>query len=164
MTQATVEMLYYARQQLLEAIEGLNADQLNKTPAGFNNNIIWNVAHVIAVQEAYLYNKNGLSSSTDAQLVSDYANGTFPKDYIDQNEIDAIKELAISSVKDLETDIKSGLFNSYQPSTITPNKINLATFDDTLSFILFHEALHVGAVRSLKRLVAENNDQTKAAA
>lgn len=164
MTHATLELIAFGRQQLLEAIDGLTADQLNKTPAGLNNNIIWNVAHVIAVQAAYLYGKNNLASSIDAQLVADYANGTFPKEYVSQQDIDAIKQLAITSATDLANDVKNGVFQNYQPTTITPKKINLPTLDDALSFILFHEALHLGAVRILKRVVSDTQDQTKAAA
>ncbi|WP_407635809.1 DinB family protein [Solitalea canadensis] len=35
-------------------------DQLNKVPAGFNNNLIWNIGHEIVAQQALIYKSSGL--------------------------------------------------------------------------------------------------------
>ena len=35
-------------------IENLPLSELNKVPDGFNNNIIWNIAHVIVTQQLLL--------------------------------------------------------------------------------------------------------------
>jgi len=41
-------------------IEDFSLEELNKIPEGFNNNIIWNIAHVIATQQALVYGLSGL--------------------------------------------------------------------------------------------------------
>ena len=49
------EILKLTRQYLLNDIKDLTVEQLNEVPAGFNNNIIWNVAHMLATQQGICY-------------------------------------------------------------------------------------------------------------
>jgi hypothetical protein len=49
-----VTTLRKLRFAVLKAVEQLTTEQLNKVPDGFNNNIIWNIAHLIASQQNFV--------------------------------------------------------------------------------------------------------------
>jgi uncharacterized damage-inducible protein DinB len=46
-----IEIIKLPRQRILDEISHLSVEQLNKVPTGFNNNIIWNLGHMIAAQQ-----------------------------------------------------------------------------------------------------------------
>jgi hypothetical protein len=50
-------------------IQGYTLEQLNKVPRGFNNNIIWNIAHVIVTQQILVYKLSGLPMIVTDEMV-----------------------------------------------------------------------------------------------
>jgi hypothetical protein len=46
-----IENIKTLRTTLLTLVENLTINQLNEVPEGFNNNIIWNLAHLTAAQQ-----------------------------------------------------------------------------------------------------------------
>jgi hypothetical protein len=53
-----------ARQLLLDQIAGLTTEELNQIPRGLNNNIIWNLAHLISGQQGIFYARAGLPANS----------------------------------------------------------------------------------------------------
>lgn len=43
--------LRHIRTSVLNLIESLTLKQINEIPAGFNNNIIWNLGHLVATDQ-----------------------------------------------------------------------------------------------------------------
>jgi hypothetical protein len=56
-------------------IQGYTLEQL-KVPEGFNNNIIWNIAHVIVTQQILVYKLSGLPMIVTDEMVEKYRKGT----------------------------------------------------------------------------------------
>lgn len=54
------EIIRKTRQAILSQVSELTIGQLNEIPAGFNNNIIWNLAHMVAAQQGICYVRGGL--------------------------------------------------------------------------------------------------------
>lgn len=44
-----------SRTLYLEYLDTYSLDQLNTIPDGFNNNLIWNIGHVIVSQQGLIY-------------------------------------------------------------------------------------------------------------
>jgi hypothetical protein len=57
-------------------IQGYTLEQLNKVHEGFNNNIIWNIAHVIVTQQILVYKLSGLPMIVTDEMVEKYRKGT----------------------------------------------------------------------------------------
>ncbi len=150
----TTNFISFIREQFVKMLDDLTVEQINAVPPGFKNNLIWNLAHAISAQQAYLYGKAGLTPVADADLITDYGNGTVPKDFVDAAEIERIKQLAIFTATKLHDDVTSGVFGSYPAITITPRQIPLNNINDALEFILFHEGLHLGTAKALKAAVS----------
>ena len=147
-----IEKLKNARKFLLTLIEDLNTEQLNQTPTGFNNNIIWNLAHLVAVQQAVCYKRSGLQPIVQDKYVTPFLPGTKPNGFIENDEVETIKILLISSLDEFESDYKKGFFTTYTPF-VTRYGVALDNIDDAVNFLPFHEGLHFGTVLALKRLV-----------
>lgn len=150
-----IEKIKQTRLFLLRQIEGLTAEQLNKIPDGFNNNIIWNLAHLICAEQSLCYLRSGLTIKVDDKYFSPYRTTTKPAEFIDEREIEAIKKLFIGSIDELQADYDKKVFENYTPSEniLKVYGVELKTIDDALDFILYHEGFHSGYIASLKRIV-----------
>ncbi|HEX2607187.1 MAG TPA: DinB family protein [Flavisolibacter sp.] len=146
------EIIRKTRQFLLNIISDLSAEQLNQVPTGFNNNIIWNVGHIIAAQQGVCYRRSGLPLLIQDSFFEQFKPETKPQGTIDATEIQAIKDLLFSTLDQLEADYKAGGFKNYISWT---NRYGVThdTIEDTINFLLFHEGLHMGYVMALKRCV-----------
>ena len=137
---------------LLKLIEEASIEQLNEVPPGFNNNIIWNLAHLVASQQGVCYLRAGVTLRIDDAFYQRFKPGTKPEGYVDAAEIAAIKGLLFSTLDQLAGDYDAGVFTNYNTWT-TRYGAELANIDDALEFLLYHEGLHTGYIMALKRAV-----------
>ena len=87
------------RKFLNSFIENLSLLELNKVPDGFNNNIIWNIAHVIVTQQLLVYNLSGLPTIVSKEMIDSFRKGTRPLRDLNQAEVDAISNLLFSTIE-----------------------------------------------------------------
>ena len=150
--QNKMAILKKTRENLLKFVSELTVEQLNEIPAGFNNNIVWNLGHLLVTQQGMCYSRAGLERKISDELFDKYKPDTKPSGFVDASEISTIKELFISLVEQFETDWKAGLFANYTSWT-NRFDIELTSIDEAMNFVLFHEGIHRGYIMALKRLV-----------
>ncbi|PCJ95372.1 MAG: damage-inducible protein DinB [Flavobacteriaceae bacterium] len=138
---------------LLKILNGTSREQLLKIPMGFNNNIWWNIAHVVVTEQLLVYKLSGLPVNLDETLVTKFRKGTTPDGTTTDAEIEQIKTLLVSLPKQTKLDYEEGFFKTFNEYTTTPN-VTLASVEDALTFNLFHEGLHLGSILALKRAIA----------
>ncbi len=148
----TFEITQTSRNLLHRLIENLSLEQLNTIPTGFNNNIIWNIGHIIVVQQMLVYNLSGLPMQVDADLVSKYKKGTRPLAPVTEAEVALLKELLFTTVKQTESDFEAGLFKNFTEYTVMTGFV-IKNASDAIAFNYYHEALHTGVIMSLRKLV-----------
>ncbi len=151
-----IEKIKNFRQFLLAQIAGLTTEQLNKVPEGYNNNIIWNLAHLICAEQSICYVRAGQPITVDDKYFSPYRTNTRPTASIDEQEIEDIKKLFISSIDELQRDFDKNIFDNYTPSEniLKIYGVTLANIDDALEFVIYHEGFHSGYIISLIHLVS----------
>ena len=140
------------RNFLLEGIKDLSADQLNKIPAGFNNNIIWNLGHMIAAQQGICYRRAGAKPVISDDFWERFRTGSKPANTVEPAEIENIKTLFLSTIDQLESDVRTPVFDNYTPWNTRYN-VEITSINDAVGFVPFHEGLHLGTIMSLKKLV-----------
>ena len=86
-------------------------------------------------------------------LVNKYRKDTKPEAPVSQAEVDEIKALLFSAIKQLESDYKNEVFKDYSEYTVSTTGNTLTNIDEALQFILFHEAMHLGYILALVRAV-----------
>lgn len=147
-----IEILKKTRTSLLSLINELTTDQLNQVPPGFNNNIIWNLAHLVAAQQGVCYVRGGLPLVVGEQLFMAYKPDTKPGGYVNEEEVQVIKGLLLSTIDKLAEDLRAGLFAANPPWT-NRYGVEHRNIEDSVRFLLFHDGLHFGYIMALKRVV-----------
>lgn len=147
-----IETIKKTRHFLLDTIKDLSAEQLNKIPQGFSNNIIWHLGHMVAAQQGVCYIRAGITPVLDQSFIDRYKSGTKPETIIPEEEIEQIKGLMFSSLDQLQQDYNRKTFEGYTAwSTRYGNTITC--IDEAISFLPFHEGMHIGYIMAFKRLV-----------
>lgn len=148
-----LESLRKTRLWIQQLTEGLSDEALNAIPEGFNNNIIWNMAHLVAAEQGICYVRSGLEPRMPMEFIKAYTRGTKPEGIVSSADISAIKAALTATLPQLEADLAAGVFANYKSWT-TPFGIELASIEDAMQFLPFHEGIHCGYIMALKRVVA----------
>ncbi len=144
------EFLRISRQNTLDLVSTLTDDQVNQIPDGFNNNMVWNLGHLVVTQQLLNYGLASVPFIIDQSLIDKYRKGTKPEGLIDSDEINRLKELMLTCVDQLELDYQKGIFKSFKTYP-TSFKATLTSIEDAISFNNIHEGLHLGYMMAMKR-------------
>lgn len=147
--------------QVLKNIRGIfsniitnnTLDSLNKIPNGFNNNIIWNIGHVIISEQLLAYKLSGLKPALSDELIKKYKKDSKPEEPVSQKDANEIQALLKSTIEKTELDYKSGVFKNYTPYTVSTTGNTLNSIDDALQFISIHDGLHYGYILALLKAI-----------
>ncbi|RZK55237.1 MAG: DinB family protein [Pedobacter sp.] len=142
------------RTKWLSTIEELSTEQMNFIPAGFKNNLAWQLGHVVVSQQILCYRLSGNKFVIEEELIDLYKNGSKPERDFSSAEIAQMKGYLLSTITQLETDLSNNLFANFTPYSIsTYPGVELKSVEDALTFIVSHDGLHFGCSLSLKKLV-----------
>ncbi len=147
-----IENIKIVRTSLLRLVEDLTTEQLNEIPQGFNNNIIWNLAHLTATQQRICYLRSGLQPIVQEKYIEPFKPDTKPEGFIDSSEVEVLKNLMLSTIDELLSDYKKDFFTSYTP-ILTRYGVELTNINDAINFLLYHEGLHAGYIMAMKHVV-----------
>lgn len=146
------DILRKSRELVLKRIEGLSHEQLHKIPEGFNNNIVWNVAHLVVTQQLLHYKLSGLQCLVPDELIENYRKGTSPSEEMNEEDFEEVKELLAGLPDTLEEDYKEGIFKEYTEYPTSTGFV-LSSIDNAIAFNNLHEGIHLGIIMALTKLV-----------
>ena len=146
------DILRKSRELVLKRIEGLSHEQLHKIPEGFNNNIVWNVAHLVVTQQLLHYKLAGLQCLVPDELIENYRKGTSPSEEMNEEDFEEVKELLVGLPDTLEEDYKEGIFKEYTEYPTSTGFV-LSSIDNGIAFNNLHEGIHLGIIMALTKLV-----------
>ena len=150
--QSTFEINLSSRNLLLQFLENHSLEQLNKIPEGFANNLIWNIGHILTVQQMLVYKLSGLPMMISDEMVETYKKGTKPEHNISQDEVNAIKKLLFSTLEQTKEDFANDIFLDYMEFT-TGIGFKIKSAKDATEFNNYHEALHTGIMMQIKKFI-----------
>jgi hypothetical protein len=140
------------REALAEELEHLSLGQLNYIPPTHHNNIFWNITHCIAVQQILCYRFSSLPFRVEKSIITDYSRGTYPTQAVDQQMVDEVYDLLLTSVDWLEQDWEEGIFKEYHSYTVAFDT-HLTNIEEALRFNNIHEGIHCGYILALKQML-----------
>jgi hypothetical protein len=150
--EAVIKAWKTSRKLYLEYFDKYSLAQLNIVPEKFNNNLIWNIGHIIAAQQSLVYKTSNLPINIPDEFFDRYKPGTKPTGSVSQNEVNEIRSLLTSMIDQTETDLANGKFVSFtERNTITG--FHLDILQDALAFNNYHEGPHLGYMKSIARFV-----------
>ena len=147
-----IDKLKKSRNLTLKVIEGLTIDQLNKIPEGFNNNIVWNIAHLVVTQQLLCYKLSGLKCNVSDEMINEFQKGAKPSYKVTTEEFEKIKNQFLKLPDVFDEDVSKNIFQNYYEYK-TSADVTLKNIEDATIFNLFHEGIHLGVILQLKKLV-----------
>lgn len=136
-------------------LTGTSKEDLFVIPKGFNNNIWWNIAHVVVTQQLLVYKFSGKNLLISEELVEKYKKGTTPDETpVSDAQIKEIENLLFSTIEETKEEYKNGGFKEYNSYTTSAN-VTLDNAEDAIAFNVFHEGIHLGSILALKRALAK---------
>jgi hypothetical protein len=126
--------------------------QINHIPQGFNNNLIWNAAHIISVQQMIVYGLAGHQWILDKDQVKAFKKDTKPEQNYNPFFIEQISVQLISTIDRMEEDIEADIFKTYTPFMPSMG-YEVKNLEQALTFILFHDSLHMGHMINLRKFL-----------
>jgi len=148
----SVSLIEKTRQRMLKMAEALPPEKLLRIPAGFRNNLLWNLGHVMAVQQNLCYEKSEFPVRVPTYLLTPFRKGTHPGEWSGTMDLEDIKTWLLESVNSLREDLHKNVFAHFTPFE-TGTGAKIASISDALSFDAWHEAMHLGIMMSMLKLV-----------
>lgn len=150
--QNQLSILKATRENMLQLLKPYSLEELNHIPDGFNNNLIWNLGHIIATQQLLIYSLSGLAPKIDADLIARYRKGTRPEGNLAQGGYELFQDLCFSMIDATAKDYEEGKFQEYKPYT-TSYGVTLSNIDEAIAFNNVHEGMHLGTMKTMRKLI-----------
>ena len=155
MGQFIFDQLSFARQSLINTVKEIGEIQADIVPEGFNNSIRWNLGHVCVVQERFSFFFADEPMGIPNEFLELFSAGTKPSDW--KIKPPTLQELD-KILREQPNRIRERLYGRLDEVIANPFSripgITLKTFDELLTFSLFHEGQHIQAVKMLIKLTS----------
>ena len=148
----TFKITRTSREIYTKWLDGYSLEQLNKIPHGFNNNLIWNIGHIMVSQQLLVYAGAGQPMMVSDELVNKYRRGSKPEADATQEEVNEIKNLLFTTIEKTEDDYKNAVFTSSTERT-SELGFKLSSIEDAIVFNNYHEAIHLGIMMQLRKFI-----------
>jgi hypothetical protein len=143
-----------SRNVLLSFLDNYSLEQLNKIPEGFSNNLIWNIGHIVVVQQMLVYKLSGLPMMVTDEMVEKYRKGTKPEGDVGENEVAQIRALLFKTIEQTQADDQAGKFNGTTFNGFTSmSGFTMNSAQDAIAFNNYHEAVHTGIMMGIRKFI-----------
>ncbi|MBW5445482.1 DinB family protein [Cohnella sp. CFH 77786] len=147
----------FVRKQTLKAMEGVTEEMADKIPDGFRNSIRWNLGHVYVVLERYIFKYLELPLHVPEGFQELFEFGTSPLGWPDSVRVPTLPELEAllaGQLARVREAVGHRLRDEVPQPYTTSLGMRLSTPEEFLSFNLYHEGMHLGAVKLYKKLLS----------
>lgn len=141
-----------SRKVLSQFLDNHPLEQLNTIPHGFKNNLIWNIGHIIVVQQMLVYNLSGLPMMVSDEMIATYKKGTKPEHEVTQAEVDAMRSLLFETINQTQADFNNKIFKNYREFS-TMSGFIIKNAEDAMAFNYYHEGVHTGIMMGIRKFV-----------
>lgn len=154
MNTTIINLFSFGTSRLVGMLEDLNPEEWLAQPEGFANNIAWNVGHLLLVRQNLVYRNSGLDPNVSG-MGSMYKPGTSPADWESQPDTAALLEKLKSCQAQIEADGANGVFDKVEYNQFELGGTPINSAEDGASFSLWHEALHMGVITSIRDVLRQ---------
>lgn len=138
------------RKHLIDYLHQYDLKHLTQVPAGFQNHIFWNCAHVLVTQQLMTYYLSSNAMLVENDWVMRFKKGTVGDQNVTEADVRLLIKLLQTTQVQLKKDYNSEKLSYYKPYE-TSFGIYLETIEDAIRFNVLHESLHLGYVMALTK-------------
>ncbi|MGA9637332.1 DinB family protein [Flavobacterium sp.] len=146
------ELSRIQRKVIASFIENYNLEQLNTIPAGYSNNLFWNIAHIVVTQQLLVYKLSGLPMHISDELVEKYKKGSSVTAPATAEEVAEVKNLLHNTIDQTEKDFANGIFKTYSDYPTSTGYVIKSALD-AMQFNVFHEGIHIGVMMGIRKFL-----------
>lgn len=152
MNNSLFDQLAFLRQVTLYTVNDVSVEEALMIPEHFSNNIIWNLGHIYLVQEQFAFYFAREPMEIPEGFAELFATGTKPSDWTYRPP--ALPELQkrLGEQSKRIRDRMNNRLNEEVAEPFTIHGLTLKTVGELLGFNMYHEGVHVQAIRMLKKL------------
>ncbi len=141
------KVLQKSREALYNLAKDMPLELLNQIPEGFNNNIIWNIGHIVAVQQLLVYGLSKTPFVVDQFIIDHFRNKTKPERTYTGEEVDMVLSSLETSIVQMNKDYTDKKFGPCTPFISKSFNTTFDTIEEIITFNIFHEGLHSGVIQ-----------------
>lgn len=124
------------RSEILDVVDTVSEEDAEKIPAGFNNNIHWNLGHIYLDQYLWIQAVTRESADVAEEFKSWFGYGTSPASFTEETPtVSELKEL----LKTQPARIKDS-YGARLEEEFAPTEMGMHTIEQVLTRTIFHEA------------------------
>jgi hypothetical protein len=152
MSELIFKQIELAREWTIEVSESIQQDIVSVKPIGFNNTIHWQVGHILTMTEYFIYTIPDQINHLPDNYMELFGSNTSPDDW--KEYIPTVDILVIQLREQLMRikEIPASKFNQALKKPIH----RFATFGDSAVFSVIHEALHIGKIEEMERVIVHS--------
>lgn len=149
MDHLTFKQFELTRSWFIEGAESVPRGITSVQPEGFNNTIHWHIGHVLTASEQLMFNFHHKKFHLPAVYTKLFERGTSPADW--RGDVPPVDEL-ITQLKDQWDRIQQIPVKQLNENLEEPF-IGLETFGELAGFAIVHEAIHIGKIEEMRRVI-----------
>lgn len=151
--QQSLEIWQHNQQLFVKLLDRFDNNQLNRIPAGFNNNIVWNIGHCLATRMLLTYAIAKQPIPLDGYWIDNFRKGTKPTEDVSATKVEELKNLFTESLLQLKKDLDETDFFKQYSSYTTSTNFTIDSIEKAVAFAGFHDGIHIGSVLALAKLI-----------
>lgn len=137
---------------LIRTTKDLSPEQLVSIPAGFKNNVLWNLGHVPTVLTTLVCKPAEMEPVVPKPYETLFKNGSSPADWTQAPDVSEVIEVFKSSVPKVCDALKAGALDHFVAFDLFPG-YTIGSVEHALAFHAFHSGIHLGMVNSMKKFL-----------
>lgn len=134
---------------MMREIDGLSDKQMLEIPGGRDDNIIWNVGHLLCSLSRLTYVFSGFPLPIPEDYLTRFGKDTTATAWESDPDVQEVLEKFIAMPTQIEADYLTGRFTDYKALQIVPED-DIASVEEAIAFHCFHEGLHIGKILTIK--------------
>lgn len=147
-----LEMWKTTRIIMAKMVDNLSDEELCLVPKGFNNSMLWNLGHILTIQQVLHYKLCSLEVPMDKNQVEFFTQGTSPTQWSGRPDIKYLRSFILESLNQTLDDRVNQKFITFKSFT-TSTGVVISDFESCLAFNFFHEGLHTGYIMAQRKAV-----------
>lgn len=149
----TMNMFKYSRTSTLILLKNIDEALWDIQPDELPNTIRWNAGHIYAEAEGFLHDADNQYEIIRPKWQTLFVDGTRPAEW---TSTPPSMEEIMEALREQETRIESFFKDKLNQSATKTRDINGLLLDSakaSLLFVLWHEGIHIGDIKSLRNIV-----------
>lgn len=148
--------LQQARRNTLALLATMTEEQATTIPTDCNNHILWHAGHLYVTLDKFAFQSIQLTILQDPLCHTYFARGTSPADWPSEQQVftlATVHQLLLKQLEQLEQLVQLDFEQSVQ-ALKTSTGFEMTTYQSMLTYALYHEGMHLGTMKLLKRLAS----------